>query len=145
MTKKNLPTSPHLQIYRWSPASIGSIMHRFTGIMLYILTILTAIMIIFYGNISDISSISYIDKRQHCECFLTYLIKFTIYGIVVAFTFSLYYHLLNGIRHLMWDIGKGFEKNIAKKNAILIMLLAMVLAVLTILFIDYFLSFYLKY
>jgi succinate dehydrogenase / fumarate reductase cytochrome b subunit len=68
-----------------------------------------------------------------------------IYGIVVAFTFSLYYHLLNGVRHLMWDIGKGFEKNIAKKNAILIMLLAIVLAILTILFIDYFLSFYLKY
>ena len=55
----------------------------------------------------------------------------------IAITFSLYYHLCNGIRHLFWDIGKGFEVKIATRNAIIVIFTALFLTIATIALVVY--------
>ena len=59
-------------------------------------------------------------------------------GAAIALTFSLYYHFLNGIRHLFWDIGKGFDKKRAQINGLLVIASAKILTVLTIIAVIYF-------
>lgn len=91
------PLSPHLSIYRPQITSMLSIMHRGTGVALYIGAFVLAAFIICLG---------YGEK-----CFTAWVDFFkTPFGTLVLFgwIFCLYYHLCNGIRHLMWDIGKGF-------------------------------------
>lgn len=92
------PLSPHLQIYRFQLTSVLSILHRFTGGALF------AGMFVWSGFLALL-----------CLGFdpfiLTRSFFFHIIGMVGlgGWLFALYYHLLNGIRHLFWDIGKGFE------------------------------------
>jgi succinate dehydrogenase / fumarate reductase cytochrome b subunit len=145
MKNKKLPLSPHLQIYKWSAASIGSIMHRFTGIVLYALIVAISIMIIFYGNLTDIFALSYETANSHCKCGFFQVIKWLIYIMATGIVFSLYYHLLNGIRHLFWDVGVGFDKKIAKRNAIVIFTFALFASIFTVFLLSYFLSFFFKF
>lgn len=92
------PLSPHLSIYSPQITSVLSILHRGTGVALYIGAFVLAAFIICLG---------YGEK-----CFTTWVDFFQMpVGKIFLFgwIFCLYYHLCNGIRHLMWDIGKGFE------------------------------------
>lgn len=57
-------------------------------------------------------------EENTCDCSW----KYFFYLIVAAWAFSLYYHLCNGIRHLFWDIGKGFNKNTSNRNGVLVLL-----------------------
>jgi succinate dehydrogenase / fumarate reductase cytochrome b subunit len=94
---RDRPLSPHLTIYRPQITSMLSILHRGTGIALYIGAFVLAAFIICLG---------YGEK-----CFTAWVDFFkTPAGtfMLFAWMFCLYYHLFNGIRHLMWDIGKGF-------------------------------------
>lgn len=50
----------------------------------------------------------------------------------IAVVFSLYYHLCNGLRHLFWDMGKGFELKDARRNGYLVLLTALALTIATI-------------
>jgi len=121
------PTSPHLQIYRWNISSITSIMHRLTGVTLYFSILIIAWFIVYYtysyGSISD---------KESCDCMITNIFKIIFFGAIIAIVFSLYYHFCNGIRHLFWDIGKGFELKTAKLNGYLSIILATLLTVVTI-------------
>ena len=114
----NRPLSPHLSIYKPQITSILSITHRLTGIALLVGTILLAWWIIFnvYGCGSCINPL--IDSKV---------------GKLVLFLWSLalYYHLLNGIRHLFWDIGKGFEIKVVKFSGVLVVFLTIILTVAT--------------
>ena len=92
------PLSPHLQIYRPQITSILSILHRLTGIALGVGTLVLAWWLIAaaigpeaYGNVQWFLS----------SWFGTF--------ILLGFTFCLFYHLCNGIRHLGWDMGWGLE------------------------------------
>ena len=121
------PTSPHLQIYRWNISSITSIMHRLTGVALYFSILAIAWFIVYYTyNIGSIS------EKENCECASMLILNIIFYGAIVAITFSLYYHFFNGIRHLFWDIGKGFELKTAKITGYLSIILATILTVATI-------------
>lgn len=94
------PLSPHLQIYKPQLTSVMSIIHRFTGICFIAALFLVCIWIYFLCQ----GEKSY---YEFCN-FLNYpIIKFFIYAILA----SCYYHLLNGIRYLIWSIGIGYELN----------------------------------
>ncbi len=92
------PMSPHLGIYRWQLTMTLSIVHRATGVALSVGTILLCWLLIALAAGAD----SYETVRSFCA---------SPFGIVllVGWTWSLFFHLCNGIRHLMWDIGWGFE------------------------------------
>ena len=92
------PLSPHLQIYRPQLTSILSITHRGTGMFLSAGTLVLAYWLISIAGGEE----SYMVAR---ECLSTIPAKMLL-GLSV---FSFYFHLCNGVRHLFWDIGAGFE------------------------------------
>jgi succinate dehydrogenase / fumarate reductase cytochrome b subunit len=117
MNSKNRPLSPHIQIYKSQISSFTSILHRATGMFLYIGVVVICWAIVHYAYQVEILVDGDVEE-QACDCSLKYL----LYIIVAAWSFSLYYHLCNGIRHLFWDIGKGFDKKVANRNGVLVLL-----------------------
>lgn len=120
MASGKRPLSPHLQIYRPQITSVLSILHRITGVALAFGAVL-----------------------------LTYWLTSTAYGpeafaraqallgswfgrlVLLGMTFSLFYHLANGIRHLAWDAGWGYELPRLRKTGILVIVAAVALTILT--------------
>jgi len=98
MSKSNRPLSPHLQVYRPQMTSVMSILHRATGAALAV----GSILFVYW-----LWSVAGGEQRYNrvASFFDFWLIKFALFCWTLAF----YYHLLNGIRHLMWDFGAGFE------------------------------------
>ena len=92
------PLSPHLQIYKPQLTSVMSISHRFTGVILSMLLILIPFFFFLLAMGSDYFDIIIL-VLDHI------LVKLILYGIIFVLT----YHLLNGIRHLFWDIGMGLS------------------------------------
>lgn len=92
------PLSPHLQIYKPQLTSVLSIIHRGTGVFLSLGALFFSYWLFTIANGPE----AYADFQQHVE---------TWYGNILLFlwVFSLFYHLCNGIRHLCWDIGYGFD------------------------------------
>jgi succinate dehydrogenase / fumarate reductase cytochrome b subunit len=99
------PLSPHLQIYRPQITSVLSITHRITGVALSVGTLLLAWWLVAAasGNAAFSSVSSFIGSPL---------------GLLMLFGWSvaLFYHLANGIRHLFWDAGYGFELGTAEKS-----------------------------
>jgi succinate dehydrogenase / fumarate reductase cytochrome b subunit len=92
------PLSPHLQIYRLQITSVLSILHRITGVALTLGTLLLTWWLVSaaYGP----------DAFANAQAFVgSWFGQLLLWG----FTFALFYHLGNGIRHLAWDFGWGFE------------------------------------
>lgn len=123
----NRPTSPHLQIYRWNISSITSIMHRATGVVLYFSILALSWYLTYYTYEVNPS-----DSAENCDCPMNAIFENIFSLAAIAVVFSLYYHLCNGIRHLFWDLGKGFELKAAKRNGYLVFLISLVLTVATI-------------
>uniref|UniRef100_A0A8C5KS80 Succinate dehydrogenase cytochrome b560 subunit, mitochondrial n=2 Tax=Jaculus jaculus TaxID=51337 RepID=A0A8C5KS80_JACJA len=99
-TNSNRPVSPHLTIYSWSLPMAMSICHRGTGVALS-------------GGIS-LFGLSALLLPWNFENYLAFvkslcLAPGLIYTAKFAFAFPLMYHTWNGIRHLMWDLGKGLK------------------------------------
>ena len=98
MSSPQRPLSPHLQIYRWQYTSVLSILHRIAGIALAVGTLLLVYWLI--------ATAAGPDAFATAQAFIG-----SILGRVLLFgwTVALFYHLANGIRHLLWDAGRGFE------------------------------------
>jgi len=110
------PLSPHLQIYKKQITSVLSIFHRGTGVVLAIGALaVTAWLLCVAGNA---------DCYAWCQQILS-----AWYGQIALFGFSacMMYHLLNGIRHLLWDIGWGMEIGTVVKTGYLVIVLSIVL------------------
>lgn len=92
------PLSPHLQIYKPQLTSVLSILHRGTGVFLTIGTLLLA-----YWLIAAASGPEAFARAQG--------VIGSMLGQLLLFlwTLALFYHLCNGIRHLLWDAGYGLE------------------------------------
>jgi succinate dehydrogenase / fumarate reductase, cytochrome b subunit len=92
------PISPHLQIYRPQLTSILSILHRITGVFLAV-----GILALVYWLVAAARSAEAFDQAQ--------ALVGSIIGrsLLFLWTGAFFYHLLNGIRHLAWDAGWGFE------------------------------------
>tara|TARA_B100000123_G_scaffold246745_1_gene203370 strand:- start:226 stop:651 length:426 start_codon:yes stop_codon:yes gene_type:complete len=107
--KNNNPLSPHLQIYKWHVSSLLSITHRIVGVINFFALILICIwtIIIIFGQ-SNYSFINFFLNSSFGK-FLT---------ISLCWTFS--FHVLNELRHLLWDAGYGFDLKVAKITGILV-------------------------
>ena len=92
------PLSPHLQVYRWTWTMAMSIFHRTTGCALYFGTALVAIWLLALAS----GPVAYDRVSWFFGSPLGLLIMF-------GFSWALMHHMLGGIRHLIWDTGRGFE------------------------------------
>jgi succinate dehydrogenase / fumarate reductase, cytochrome b subunit len=99
MPARARPTSPHLGIYRWQIGNSLSILHRLTGIALAF-----ALLALCYWLVSLAGGEP--SYAAAAKVFASPLGRFALVG----WTFAFMYHLLNGMRHLFWDAGYGFER-----------------------------------
>lgn len=99
------PLSPHLQIYQWQMGNTLSILHRMSGAVLsFGLVALSYWFIAIAGGFDSYASAM--------RLFVSPLGLLALFG----WTFCFMYHLLNGVRHLFWDAGRGFERT-ARRNS----------------------------
>ncbi len=104
-TNTTRPLSPHLQVWRWHVTMATSIFHRASGVALYVGALGVAVWLMAaaagpgpYGVVQGVinSPIGFL--------------------AMIAFTLAATYHLANGIRHLVWDTGKGLEPKAANAS-----------------------------
>ncbi len=100
------PLSPHLQIYGWKITMAASITHRISGVGLAIGSLLLSCWLLTLADGEE----SYLALQTFLGSPLGRL-------LLLGFTWSLMYHLCNGLRHLFWDTGRGFEIATANKTA----------------------------
>jgi succinate dehydrogenase / fumarate reductase cytochrome b subunit len=98
MASRERPLSPHLQVYRWQITMVMSILHRTTGIALAV-----GILGLAWWLLAVAQGGAAYDRAAACLASPLGLIA------LAGFSLSLVFHLLNGLRHLSWDIGWGFE------------------------------------
>ena len=93
------PLSPHLEVYRWQIGNTLSILHRITGVALAFGIVALAYWLVAIAGGED--------TYETAHGFFA-----GPFGLVflIGWTFSFLFHLLNGIRHLFWDAGYGFER-----------------------------------
>ena len=119
MKNNNNPLSPHLQIYRWHISSLLSITHRIVGVI----NILAITLICFWTLSLLLGENSYLTTKIFLESFLG---KFIV--ICLCWTFS--FHILNEIRHLIWDLGYGFDLKVSKITGVLALVGSFVFTIL---------------
>ena len=120
MAQPDRPLSPHLQVYRWQITNTLSILHRLTGVALGVGTLLMAYWLIAIA--------------AGPEAFAT--AQGFVGGIVgriilLGFTFALAFHFSNGIRHLFWDSGRGFELTTVHTSGWIVVIASVVLTLAT--------------
>lgn len=113
------PTAPHIQIYRWQWTMLASILHRTTGVALAVGSLLLALWLV-----SLAGGPTPYDRAQNILGSLPGMI------LLAGWTLALFYHLLNGLRHLAWDAGLGLELPAAYASALVVFLGAGALTVL---------------
>ena len=117
------PLSPHIQIYRWHVSSLVSISHRITGIINIIAITLICLWV----------SLIFISENNHemINLFLSSKIgKFIILGLTWSFSFQ----ILSEIRHLIMDLGYGFELKTSKITGLLVIFGSLILTVIFYIF-----------
>jgi len=119
-TPSKMPLSPHLQIYRLPLTALLSVTHRATGVVLGLGALILVLILAAAANSPE----TYAVIHQHLD---------TWYGQVflLGLTFSLYLHFCNGIRHLFWDLGVGFELDTVDRTAKLAIITSIVFTVAT--------------
>ena len=119
MTDNQNPLSPHLQIYRWHISSLLSITHRIAGVI----NLLALILMFFWLLAFSLGETNY-------ELFLLAINSFFGKFILIGFTWSMSFHILSGIRHLVWDMGYGFEIKTANISGALVIIFSLALTVI---------------
>ena len=119
MSSANRPLSPHLQIYRPQISSVLSILHRITGVGLGAGTLWLAWWLIAAAS----GDAAFAGVQAFAGSWLGRLFLF-------GFTATLFYHLCNGIRHLFWDAGYGFELDQMARSGWAVVVAAVLLTIL---------------
>ena len=103
------PLSPHLQVWRWHITMWTSILHRASGVALYVGALIVAAWAV--------------SLASGPEAYATFkavlgspLGKLVMFGLTLA----VFYHLANGIRHVVWDLGHGLDVKTANATAVLV-------------------------
>ena len=123
MTTDTRPMSPHLGIYRWQITMTMSILHRATGLWLAVGTLALVYWLVAAASGPD-----------------TYATAHWFFGTWIGqilmwiWTFCLFYHLCNGIRHLFWDAGQGFKIRTFYISGYSVCAVALILTALAIIF-----------
>jgi len=119
MARAERPLSPHLQVYRWYFTMALSIGHRVSGVGLALgLVLLTWWLLALASGPEAFATVQ--------------AVMHSWFGVLVlfAYTFVLFYHLANGVRHLAWDMGYGFELPTAIASGIAVLVFAGAMTVL---------------
>jgi succinate dehydrogenase / fumarate reductase cytochrome b subunit len=98
MSRESRPVSPHLQVYRWQVSNTLSILHRVTGVGL------TLGGLVIWALGSPPSQL-----------------------LLVGWTFCFFFHLCNGLRHLAWDADYGFDRVVARRSGIAVLVASVIL------------------
>ena len=119
MQNDNNPLSPHLQIYKWQISSLLSITHRIVGVI----NILAITLICIW-------TLSLLVGENSYE--ITHLFLKSLFGkfIIVFLCWTFSFHILNEIRHLIWDMGYGFDLKITKITGVLVFIGSFILTIL---------------
>ena len=116
MSNNGRPLSPHLSIYRWPITMTTSILHRATGVAM---------------SVGFIVFVAWLVKAASGPAAYAMFVGTlsTLVGkiLLIGWSFAFFFHLSNGVRHLVWDSGRGFEKATANASAWFVLLLAIVL------------------
>lgn len=123
MRNSGRPLSPHLSIYRWPITMTLSILHRATGIALSLGLVVLVLWLMHAASGPE--------QYQFFRATMS-----SPFGIVmlVGWSFAFFLHLANGVRHLVWDSGRGFEKKQADASAWIALLFAVLMTILAWLF-----------
>lgn len=99
MPARARPLSPHLDVYRWQISNTLSILHRLTGVGLSV-----GLLALAYWFVALSQGEASYETALH--------LFHAPLGLICLFgwSFAFFYHFLNGIRHLFWDVGMGFER-----------------------------------
>ena len=119
MQNRNNPLSPHLQIYKWQISSLLSITHRIVGVI----NILAITIICFLSSSLLLGAESYQIINNFFKSFFG---KFVLLGLCWTFSF----HILNELRHLIWDLGYGFDLKVAKITGVIALIGSFILTIL---------------
>ena len=117
---KDRPMSPHLQVWRFHITMTTSILHRITGVGLYLGALMGAGWALALAG----GPVRYDDYMRLLGSPLG---KFVLFGM----TLSMFYHLAQGIKHLFWDMGEGFQLKTAEFTSWLVIGFTVVASVLT--------------
>ena len=109
------PLSPHILAWRWHVTMLTSILHRLTGAALYI----GALILVGWA-------LALAAGRGPYEAYAGLLASPLGLIVLVGLTLCLFYHLANGVRHLVWDFGRGFAPKTADATAWLVLVVAVV-------------------
>lgn len=113
------PLSPHLQVYRLTPTMLMSGIHRATGFALYFGVLLFAIWVCAAAN-----------SKEHFDTLNSLLGSLLGRLVLFGFTWALVHHMVSGIRHMIGDMGRGLEKDFARRMAIATLVISIALTVL---------------
>jgi succinate dehydrogenase / fumarate reductase cytochrome b subunit len=102
------PLSPHLQVYRPQITSIMSILHRITGVGLA----LGAVVLVLWLASAAAGPAAYDSMQNFLGSWFGIL-------LLMGWSWALFYHLCNGIRHLLWDAGIGFSLEAVENSGII--------------------------
>lgn len=113
MKTSNRPLSPHIQVYKMPLSAKLSILHRLTGLALSF----GAVVLVYW-----LFSLAYMSN----VAITLHMFFDSNFGkvILIAWTFAFFYHFCNGIRHLFWDAGKGFEIDAVNRSGIIAIIVA---------------------
>ena len=118
MYEKN-PLSPHLQIYRWHLSMILSIAHRIIGIVNSVAMILICSW-----------TISLLFGEENYEIIKILFQSFFGKLLIISLSWSFSFHILSEIRHLIWDLGYGFDLKISKITGVITIIGSLALTIL---------------
>ncbi|MBF9057193.1 succinate dehydrogenase, cytochrome b556 subunit [Rhodobacterales bacterium HKCCA1288] len=124
VNRGNRPLSPHLQIYRKQLNSATSILNRITGIAM-----LGSALLIVWWLLAAATGKAYFDL---VDGLMTSLLGDVVMTLSVL---GLWYHTLGGLRHLIWDTGRGLELEAADRMGWAMIVGAVVLTILTLIFV----------
>ena len=120
-SKRSRPLSPFVfapggLLYRWQYTMALSILHRVTGCALSV-----GLLLFVYWLVATAMGP---EAYAQAQAFFAHPL---VIVTLVAFSFAFFYHMMNGVRHLVWDAGFGFEKKVAQRSGWLAFLGAVVL------------------
>ena len=123
MVNTTRPLSPHIQIYRWQVQMVTSILHRATGIALF-----AGLFFLVWGLVALAAGpLAYAQFRACAGSYLGMV-------LLIGWSWSLFYHLCNGIRHLIQDAGVGYPVQQFVRSSWLSVIVSLVLTLLALLY-----------
>jgi succinate dehydrogenase / fumarate reductase cytochrome b subunit len=116
MSRESRPVSPHLQVYRWQVSNTLSILHRVTGVGL---------------TLGGLALVGWLFALASGHATFTQVIwalgSPPSQLLLVGWTFCFFFHLCNGLRHLAWDADYGFDRVVARRSGIAVLVASVIL------------------